>query len=721
MADPSYNTPHAPFGAFSSFTCGYGAGWEASPAATVGGFGPSTRLPAQQSVFLGWRTGSESWNVFPFLKQRGDRSADFTGPEGSAAGNPQGARGFRVIGKNELQRTLGMASDRWAAGPIEVTLYSPFEQVPEWTALDADRQKLLCAPVLCMKCSVDNRAGATDLEFLFGFGDHDRTLRYLPDTDGNLEGFASGLAYGFAARPQDGLRAKSGMDLFSNRREDERGLHLLGTEGALILKVPAGEARILPIVLGFFQQGQITTGINASFYYARFFGRVEEVLAYGLDHFERYEAMALARDRELDSSGLTRDRKWLLAHSVHSYLASTELLRRGGRALWVVNEGEYRMLNTFDLAVDHLFFELHWWPWAVRDTLDLYRARYSYTDSIHSADGRHTRGGITFTHDMGVDNQFSPKGRSSYELPNLSDCFSHMSAEQLVNWVCCAVTYAEKTGDKAWLSRQAATLRRCAESLRRRDDPIPSRRDGIIKWDSDRCGAAGSEITTYDSLDVSLGQARNNLYLGVKTVAAWMLLSRAFSSLGDESASAAARSTAVLAARTIMSQRDRDGLFPAVFEGGNTSRIIPAVEGLVFPLFLGMTNELRQLESDTGLVSALGRHLGQVLRKGVCLDARSGGWKLSSSSEFTWLSKIFLCQYVAERLFPEALSGEAGLAVDATHVGWLLSPSVRPLAFCDQVRSTDGSILGSRHYPRGVTAWLWMCPEAPSTAANPGG
>jgi hypothetical protein len=718
VPDPSYNTPHAPFGAFASFTCGYGAAWEDVPASTIGGFSPSTRNPAQQSVFIGWRGGPGGWNVFPFLKRRADRSADFTGT--GPAASPWVAPAYRVIGKDEVHRELGMASDRWTAGPVDVQVYSPFERIPEWTALDADRQRLLCAPVVCMRCTVDNKAGTSDLEFMFGFGDHDRGLRYLPDTNRSLEGFASGLSYGFAARPRDGLRAKSGMDLFSSRREDTRGLHLLGSEGAIILRVPAGEARSLPVVLGFFKQGQVTTGLDASFHFARFFGKLEEVLAFGLDNFARYEAMAAARDGELDASGLTDDRKWLLAHSVHSYLASTELLRRRGKPLWIVNEGEYRMLNTFDLAVDHLFFELHWWPWAVRDTLDLYLARYSYTDSIHSTDGRHARGGIAFTHDMGVDNQFSPKGWSSYELPNLSDCFSHMSSEQLVNWVCCAVTYAERTGDRAWLARQERPLRRCAESLRRRDDPDPSRRDGIIKWDSDRCGPTGSEITTYDSLDASLGQARNNLYLGVKTVAAWMLLSRAFSSLGDESASASARGTAALAARTIVSRREPDGFFPAVFEGGNSSRIIPAVEGLVFPLFLGMGDELRQLEADTGLVSALGRHLGRALTKGVCLDARSGGWKLSSSSEFTWLSKIFLCQYVAERLFPEALSGEAGPRADASHVAWLHSPSVRPLAFCDQIRSTDGSVLGSRHYPRGVTAWLWMGPRTPGRATGAG-
>jgi xylan 1,4-beta-xylosidase len=707
MTGLSYNVPAAPFGAFSSFTCGYAVSWDGSPSAHSGGFSPSTRHPSQHSIFAGWRRQGGPWNLLPFIRARVDRSAEFTGVDlhGGAIPPPDP---FRILQEHEVERRLRLASDHWKAGPIELAIHSPFERIPEWEALGEERRRLICAPVLPVQCIVDNRSGTGDLEVMFGFGGNERGLRFVGDTDASMNGFASGNAYGFASRPRPGLRAKSGMDLFSSWREDRRGLHLLGSEGALILRVAAGGCERLNLILGFLQPGVITTGIEASFYYSRYFSRLDEVLAFGLEHFETYLEIANARDAELEAMPLSEDQKWLIAHSVHSYLASTELLERGGSSLWVVNEGEYRMLNTFDLAVDHLFFELCWWPWAVRDTLDLYAGRYSYTDTIHSRDGRCAEGGIAFTHDMGVDNQFSPEGWSSYELPNLSDCFSHMTAEQVLNWICCAVCYAEKTGDDSWLVRQGGILRRCAESLRRRDDPEPLKRDGVIKWDSDRCGPHGSEITTYDSLDASLGQARLNLYLAVKTVAGWMLLARAFRKIGDASASAGALDTAVLAARSIVSRREPGtGLFPAVFECDNKSRILPAVEGLVFPLYLGMDEELGFLEKNSGLVGALGLHLKQVLKRGICLDERSGGWKLSSTSENSWLSKIFICRYVVQRLFPELLRGEAGSPADKAHVDWLLSPSSRPMAFCDQIRSFDALALGSRHYPRGVSSWLW--------------
>lgn len=60
-----------------------------------------------------------------------------------------------------------------------------------------------------------------------------------------------------------------------------------------------------------------------------------------------------------------------------------------------------------------------------------------------------------------------------------------------------------------------------------RDHPVPEERDGIMSCDSSRT-QGGAEITTYDSLDKSLGQARDSLYLGGKAWAAYVLLNKIF-------------------------------------------------------------------------------------------------------------------------------------------------------------------------------------------------
>jgi hypothetical protein len=705
-ATVDYHVAHAPFGAFASFTCGLCTATNGTTGAGPGGFSIGSRRPAAQNLFIGYRRGAGPWRLLPFIQPKADRAAEFTTDQVSL--EQELAVAHEIIPPGEVRRTLGMASDRFEAGPLAFSLYSPFERIPELNALDAERQKLLVAPLVSALLEGDNTGSDEPLEVMFGFEEPDSGQRILEDTHPGLAGFAVGTRYGFAAAPGPGTRLNSGFSLFTTWRRDGRNTHLLGASAAVIGVIPPRTAGRLPLTLGFFQDGAVTTGLDSRYLYTRHFGRLEDVLTYGLEHHGEYLQLAAARDEDLRAKALTAEQAWLIAHSVHSYLSSSQLLLHRGKPLWVLNEGEYRMLNTFDLLVDHVFFELVWWPWAVRDTLDLFAKRYSYTDTIHAPDGRTAKGGLSFAHDMGVDNQFTPPGLSSYELPNLTDCFSYMTSEQLTNWVCTAVCYVAHTHDETWLRQHRGTLKRCARSLRVRDDPKPRRRNGIIKWDSDRCGPKGSEITTYDSLDVSLGQARNNVYLAVKTLGAWLLLEHAFRLLGDEPAAAAAAATAALLAKSVSTHfEETTGMFPAVFENHNTSRIIPAIEGLVYPLFVGLRAKLDDVPELKRLVGLLDGHLQRVLVPGVCLDAKSGGWKLSSSSTNTWMSKIFLCQHVARKLFPDAIS-PAAAAADAVHVRWLVSPVTKTLNFCDQLNSETGEPLGSRNYPRGVSAWLWV-------------
>jgi hypothetical protein len=158
---------------------------------------------------------------------------------------------------------------------------------------------------------------------------------------------------------------------------------------------------------------------------------------------------------------------------------------------------------------------------------------------------------------------------------------------------------------------------------------------------------------------------------------------------------------------TVISRvKEPDGYIPAVFEGGNDSKIIPAVEGLVYPLFCGDPEAVSRTGPYAKLIAALGRHLDAVLVPGVCLDAESGGWKLSSTSRNTWMSKIFINQYVAEHVF--GLSDER-ITRDAVHLGWQCNGSA-DWGPTDQVASTNGKDLGSRLYPRLVSAILWLYP-----------
>ncbi|MBE2215057.1 MAG: hypothetical protein IAE82_14380 [Opitutaceae bacterium] len=693
----NYYTQHAPLGAFASFSIGM--------IGRPGGFGHALRGPANQNVYVGYQVGGAPWAMLPFFKPPQSNEAAFTGEAATA----QAPTNITLLGPADYTRTLGWASDTWTTpAKFAFSILSPFGEVGDPQKLSRAAARQAFSPHVNAWIEFDNTAGREPVRLIFGIGEPDGILRPLEDTAPGLAGFAHGTQWGYATLPGRDVEKRQAFDILNLKFRDYRGLHVIAGETALVFTVPAGKKKRFPLALGFFESGPVTTGIRASYAYTRWFDDLEDVLAHGLKNRAAYEKLAAARDRELARAKLDDDQKFLVAQAAHSYLGSSQLLWGAKGPLWVVNEGEYRMMNTFDLTVDHVFFELRYFPWAVRNALELFATRYAYTDRIKLADGRTAPGGIAFTHDMGVNNQFTPAGRSSYECDHLHGCFSHMTMEQLLNWVLTAVCYAEKTGDTAWLRKRKATLLACAESMRRRDHPDPKRRDGLLKHDSARCGPEGAEITTYDSLDVSLGQARNNLYLSVKALGAWVLLERAFARLKLAREAVAARASAdQLAAAVATKFEPETQSFPAVFEKGNRSRIIPAVEGFVYPLYLGIQDATDRQGRFGKLLGLLERHLAGIMQPGVCLDATSGGWKMSSTSTNTWFSKIALAQHVVRRLFPAALS-DAARAADRVHADWQRQPGCGEFAMCDQIHSDTGVTCGSRYYPRGVTTILWL-------------
>jgi tetratricopeptide (TPR) repeat protein len=73
---------------------------------------------------------------------------------------------------------------------------------------------------------------------------------------------------------------------------------------------------------------------------------------------------------------------------------------------------------------------------------------------------------------------------------------------------------------------------------------------------------------------------------------------------------------------------------------------------------------------------------------------------LSSTSDNSWLSKIYLCQFVASEVF-----GIDDRDSHEVHWSWLTDPINAYYAWSDQMSA--GKAVGSRYYPRGVTSVLW--------------
>lgn len=719
----SFNAQHSPMGAFMSFTCGHFG--------TRGGIGVQIGKPANQDLYIGVKEGgrySDSpLKCLPFFQTTRSAATGAADFQVEQAGPAEQQAKPKVIAytKEQIERRYGWATDEWKTNDFTFTVYTPFGTIPAPAVADHKSLADALRPAVIAELVVDNTHGSVIKTAFFALNFNEPGWRPLKRV-GNRTGIAHRREIGLMAEV---LGHPTSPELFCrwtpNEGIREKTPHLLGSCPGVLVEVPPGQTRTLRLALGCHLANIVTTGLEGRYFYNRFFSSLEQVLNDALDQGDP-KLCASKLDAELLSSGLSADQQFLIAHATRSYYGSTQLLDVGGEPFWIVNEGEYCMMNTLDLSVDQVFWELKHNPWVVRNLLDNFVRHYSYVDDVKvetkSDDQKpHAPGGMSFCHDMGAHNNFSPPGHSSYELPDLTGCFSYMTAEQLCNWILVAASYVAGTQDKEWLVRNVPIVRACLESLDNRTGE-----SGLVEFDSDRCGS-GSEITTYDSLDHSLAQTRRNVYMGVKSWSSFLGLNLLFTVLGDSSSADLAFDRMILAISTFTKLCNADGFVPAVAEDdnlGHDSRILPLIEGYLYPLQWARSRSPSKLIAEalqTGdtqdgayryfrsLLATTKNHTLTLLhdshRRNLFPD---GGIKLSSTSNNSWMSKIALFQHVAREVFhldDDPAIKELFAKADAAHVKWQTDGSGY-WACSDQFVS--GVAKGSRYYPRIITTALWL-------------
>ena len=689
---PDFHAQHSPAGALASFTFGHFA--------HNGGMACEASGPAQGGVFVGYRDG-EVVHLLPFYPLTDSERERYV----QGGGDTGSERPFPAA---DIRRDYSWATDRFQAGDCTFEVLTPFTSLPDPATANQTAQRDAFAPSILLRLTVANPTNQTR-EAVFGLNTPDDRWQDL----GTLIGLRSAKGLGMATDAKDARIFQHftviGALLPNQFKPADERLGRLGVAplSGIALTVPPGETRTLTIALAWYRGGIVTTGRETRYWYTRLFTGITDVLQHTLNRQQALITAAKDRDQQLATARLDDEQRFLIAHATRSYYGSTQLLDDGGRPRWVVNEGEYLMMNTFDLTVDMAFFEVRYNPWTLRNVLEQFASEYRYVDQVFdpAKPGVSYPGGVSFTHDMGVMNLFAPEGRSSYESEGLDRaCFSHMTYEQLLNWVCCAGLYWHTAQDAAFLARHTGLLRDCLMSLEHRDHPEPGQRRGLMQCESSRT-APGGEITTYDSLDHSLGQARQNLYLAVKGWATALILERMLNQAGDQASAVQAKAFALRAATTITNALDPNlGFIPAVLDGKNRSAIIPAIEGLIFPHQLGMASALSEDGDYGSMIRALKTHHHSILRPGMCLYP-DGGWKLSSTADNSWMSKIGLCQHIARHILGLHQSTEEAARADRAHAEWERRGSAHH-ACSDQFRS--GKAIGSLYYPRIVTNILWL-------------
>jgi xylan 1,4-beta-xylosidase len=741
-----FNAQHSPMGAFMSFTCG-------NPG-TKGGIGLQIGQPADQEVFIGLIDGDRYADVplkcLPFYIGAASNAAEAFMVEQAGPSEANVRPDAVPFAPKEIQRSYNWASDSWAAGEMTFSVYTPFGTIPDPAKAGHQELRHGLRPAVVAEFVIDNTKGSKPKTGIFALNHSRPGPRMISDDLGGETrvGFAFRREAGVAAEVFDvtsGKKAAAAAPFGFMRwsatdgiREKYNPVHLLGSCPGVGFEVPAGKKYTMTLAIGSYLEQPVTTGLSGKYLYTRYFTDLNDVLRATLDDADTLIAEAAALDAKLDAAPLSADQKFLISHATHSYYGSTQLLEIEGKPFWVVNEGEYCMMNTLDLSVDHVFWELDHNPWLVKNLLGNFVKHYSYTDEIkvykgevqlssHAMDHDPSApppppdaaqlsrpydkkpGGISFCHDMGAHNNFAPHGRSSYELANLTSTFSYMTAEQLCNWTLTAGCYLAKTRDTAWLKEYRKVVEAVLESMINRGGET-----GFAQYDSAKT-AGGQEITTYDSLDHSLAQTRNNVYMAVKSWATYRALALMFRDLGDKAAEDKCQKLAENVAGVVAEQAV-DGILPAIFEKGNpgyASRILPAVEGCAYPLYFAETGygpkDVYASEAERKMYGVLKEHTCKLLvddqGRNVFAD---GGIKLSSTSNNSWMSKISIFMHVTRKVFgldqdPEVVA--VFKKADAAHVTWQVEGSSY-WACSDQIVSGEGK--ASRYYPRIITSALWL-------------
>ena len=680
------NVDHAPVGALSTFAYGYkgaNCGLGMSSAAipySAGGGGVIVAL-----------SGNSGLQALPFVASPASIGSSAT-----------------FFADANVQRNLTPCTDQWnvpAAG-LSFTHFTPAWSMPDINTASQTEKKRFFLPATWMTFIVTNNTGAAE-DFYFGLPAAATPTSFA---NGAYQGFALGEAA--LAVPAGSCDLLTGSSLTAVLNGVTSGF-------AFHLGVPAGQTRSLTVVVAYYRSTAVDTRINAAYYYTKLFSSRDDVIDGAFAEFPDALARCLQLANALQNAGLNPYRQFLASDALHSYQCNVAcLVDPGNGVYWREVEGAYGNINTCDLMVDHAFYEVMMHPWALRNVLDAFSGAsnagigYTFTHPLYNetTGSQVSANGFSFQHEMGGNTSNGQVSNDPTTDPTeYETVFSYMGQEELDNWITCAGLYWTHTGDNAWLTNNAALLRSCLNSQLLRDDTNSAARDGVTTYVNYSTQSGKYEITTYDSLDPSLQDPRGGAYTAMKNWAAYLALQAMFNQLGDTADALISSNQAVVCSHSITNGWNATlGFVPASLTGANPSATLPILEGLALAQWMGFTNATdRQAGPYAAMLQTLRNHALAVLVPGKCLDATSGGLKITSANDNTFPSKVFIAQYAAETVL-----GLTGNSVDGTvdQVNATFQMQQAPWqGLSDQINTPGGTTPAnsSLHYPRGITSALW--------------
>lgn len=665
------NVDHAPMGALATITHGYKG--DACGIGTFTGLFPYW-IPSGGGGggLLVGLSNSSGLQILPFVV--------------SAASISSNAHYFPDA---SIQRSLAPCTDQYTVPGSGLTFshYTPVWQMPDFNAATLSDKKRHLLPATWMVFTVQN-TNSTAEDFYFGLP---VAVTQSTFANGAYQGFVLGEA---AVAVQTGS-----CDVLSGSRLTSvfNGM----TQGfAFHIGVPPGQTRSLMVIVAYYHSDVVDSYTGSHFYYTSLFPSIDSVIDSAFAGYGDAQLRCQQLATVMSNARLNPYRQFLACHALHSYMADTAcMIDPQGRPRWWEIEGVFNFINTFDLTVDHAFFDSLMQPWALRNVLDgfsgaLTGSGYSFVAPLNNPSGTQvSTSGFSFYHDMG---HWPTSGPGPAYGGSMGD-------EELQSWILSAGLYWSHTKDNAWLTNNAALLQTCLNSMLLRDNTNATARNGITK------NVNSGEITTFDNLDGSLQRPAFSGRLAVRNWACYLALNAIFNQIGDTVDAATCESMAAVTAQSIVNlwntYQGTIGYIPALLDNSSASATTSMIEGLTYPAAMGLTNAIDRTGGPyASMLQALSNHIVAVLVPGKCLDAGSGAWMNTSGTAFTWQSKVFLAQYAAEAVLGITNNTVDGTA-DQIHISVQFTGA--PFQGYSDAFYGSGALEGGHHYPRGVTSVLW--------------
>lgn len=419
---------------------------------------------------------------------------------------------------------------------------------------------------------------------------------------------------------------------------------------------------------------QIPKRRKLKFAYNLWFDNIEEVIQYAFDNQEKINKLTDQFEKNIQRQNLTPQQKWLLAQALHSYLGNTWLLydeENPETFEYYVWEGEFKYLNTVDVAHDYAVLEGLYFPWVLKLELR------SWQKSVKKDDK-----GVVIPHDVG--HRFRFTGSQTYGIEGAET--SGMPVEENTNFILLSHWYWHQTGDDEFIEELSPLIKDLVESLINRDtngNGIADQRIGMTTYDNDGNSA--------------LKEAPDSSYLALKQLAAYISAEEIFESLGDEEAQQLASRQAEMITDTLKTAFDSYGFIPLTLDqsfeeknkfAGETVYGIKEqgfafITGFLYPALTNADskyiNRLKPILADT---------YKQAYEKCLVKDESGNivGLKLAENQALSlgWLSHSVIADVVAKRILSQEY--------DSAEIYF-------PLLFDNPYSYTDGQFFREPFYP----------------------